>query len=87
MAGATDFVPEWNRWLQLVDMSVDFRIQLVTVMTLDYAGAWLAEITLNYLFADNLPKPVITRGTERREARRAVEAAALEAALEEKKDL
>ena len=42
-------------------------------MILDYGGAWIAEIILKYLFADNQPKEMITRGIERREARRAVE--------------
>jgi len=52
-------------------------------MILDYGGSWLAEIVLKYFFADNQPKPVITRGTERREARRAEEQRLLE--LEEEK--
>lgn len=65
-------------------------------MVLDYGGAWIAEIVLKYLFADNQPKvrlslppssrphaqthtpfrpnqEMITRGSERREARRAEE--------------
>lgn len=46
---------------------------------------------MKYFFADNQPKPVITRGLERREARRALEAklherdAALRAAEKESK--
>lgn len=43
-------------------------------MVVDYGGAWIAEIVMKYLFADNKPKPLITRGLERREARRAEEA-------------
>ena len=56
-------------------------------MVLDYGGAWLAEIVLKYFFADNQPKPLITRGIETREARRAKELEAREKAEEEKKDL
>ncbi|ORY90726.1 hypothetical protein BCR35DRAFT_299290 [Leucosporidium creatinivorum] len=82
-SGATDFVPEFNRWLQLVEMKSSFRFQLCTVMVLDYGGSWIAEIVLKYFFADNQPKPVITRGIERREARRAEEKRLLE--LEEEK--
>lgn len=104
-SGATDFVPEFNRWLQLVEMKssvrlaflpsfpstsltyrsrpFQFRFQLCAVMVLDYGGSWIAEIVLKYFFADNQPKPVITRGIERREARRAEEQRLLE--LEEEK--
>lgn len=42
-------------------------------MILDYGGAWIAEIIMKYFFADNHPKAIITRGIERREARRALE--------------
>ena len=48
-------------------------MKLCIVMILDYGGSWIAEIVLKHFFADNQPKPVITRGIERREARRAVE--------------
>ncbi|KAL8291698.1 hypothetical protein RQP46_001956 [Phenoliferia psychrophenolica] len=93
-SGATDFVPEFNRWLQLVEMQYAFRLRLCMVMVLDYGGAWIAEIVLKYLFADNQPKEMITRGIERREARRVVEAQEKEDAedaarlrIMEKKDL
>lgn len=39
----------------------------------DLIGCWLIEIVCKYLFADLAPKPIVTRGRERREARRAAE--------------
>ncbi|GAA5951154.1 hypothetical protein JCM3765_002402 [Sporobolomyces pararoseus] len=69
-SGATDFVPEFNRWLQLVDMDSAFRLRLCITMVLDYGGAWIADIVLKYFFGDTTPKELITRGSERREARR-----------------
>ncbi|GAA5847692.1 hypothetical protein JCM5353_002617 [Sporobolomyces roseus] len=69
-SGATDFVPEFNRWLQLVDMDSAFRLRLCVTMVLDYGGAWISDIVLKYFFGDTTPKELITRGSERREARR-----------------
>ncbi|GAA5826152.1 hypothetical protein JCM11251_007183 [Rhodosporidiobolus azoricus] len=85
-SGATDFFPEFNRWLQLVDMQWSFRYRLCIVMVLDYGGAWLADIVLKYFFADNHPKPLITRGRERREARREAERREKELVAAVKKD-
>lgn len=39
----------------------------------DFVGCWLVEIACKWLFADLAPKPIVTRGRERREARRAEE--------------
>lgn len=39
----------------------------------DLTGCWLVEIVCKWLFADLAPKPIVTRGRERREARRADE--------------
>ncbi|KAI5478803.1 cation-transporting ATPase 4 [Pseudohyphozyma bogoriensis] len=86
-SGASNFFPEFNRWLQLVDMETAFRTRMCITMILDYGGAWLADIVLKALFADNKPKEMVTRGVERREARRAEEARLLELAEEQKKDL
>ncbi|KPV77055.1 uncharacterized protein RHOBADRAFT_48125 [Rhodotorula graminis WP1] len=72
-SGATDFVPEFNRWLQLVDMDTSFRTKLCVVMAADFAGAWVVDIALKTLFANNKPKEIIKRGAERREARREAE--------------
>ena len=59
-------------------------------MVVDFAGCWLVEIVCKALFADLAPKPIVLRGRERREARRAeqLRVLALEAAVtsaEEKK--
>lgn len=54
-------------------------------MVVDFAGCWVVETLCKYLFADLEPKPLITRGRERREARRKVEAKMAEVAAGEKK--
>ncbi|CED85345.1 endoplasmic reticulum ca-transporting p-type atpase [Phaffia rhodozyma] len=82
-SGSTDFFPELNKWLQLVDMSPKFKFILTTVMLADFGGCYVVEKGCKYLFADLEPKELITRGRERREKRRAAE----ELALEAKKDL
>ncbi|KAG6918084.1 hypothetical protein DXG01_016536 [Tephrocybe rancida] len=89
-SGATDFMPELNRWLQIVEMESSFKIRLTAMMVIDFAGCWILEKTCKYLFADLEPKPMVTRGRERREARRRIEeadkaAAAAEVTLAEKK--
>lgn len=42
-------------------------------MLADFIGCWIVEITCKRLFADIAPKPLVTRGRERRERRRAEE--------------
>ena len=58
-------------------------------MVIDFAGCWIIEKGCKYLFAELEPKPMITRGRERREARRAIEererAAAIDTSAGEKK--
>ncbi|KAF8066823.1 endoplasmic reticulum Ca-transporting P-type ATPase [Lyophyllum atratum] len=82
-SGATDFMPELNRWLQIVVMEDSFKIRLTAAMVIDFVGCWVIEKVCKYLFADLEPKPMVTRGRERREARRAIEeAAAAEATVE-----
>ena len=63
-------------------------------MILDYGAAWAAEIVMKYFFSDHHPKPIITKGIERREARRAIQLKQAEEvkrlariAVVEKKDL
>ncbi|KAH8923119.1 hypothetical protein BT69DRAFT_1350398 [Atractiella rhizophila] len=73
VCGAIDLIPELNRWLQLVEMDNDFRFKLCAAMVIDYAGAYALEKICKYLFADTRPKALITRGIERRQARRAKE--------------
>ncbi|KAJ8082505.1 putative cation-transporting ATPase 1 [Marasmius tenuissimus] len=89
LSGATDFMPEMNRWLQIVEMADAFKFKLTMSMIIDFAGCWIIEKGCKYLFADLEPKPMITRGRERREARRAIEererATATDASTGEKK--
>lgn len=89
-AGATEFFPELNEWLQLYKMTSfvshdgprlrlcvadrhpsQFRVRLTLTMALDFAGCWLVHATTKYLFASLEPAEIVTRGRERREARRA----------------
>ncbi|CCO33770.1 hypothetical protein BN14_07856 [Rhizoctonia solani AG-1 IB] len=77
--GSMDILPEMNRWLQIVEMSFSFQLRLTVTMVLDFAGCWAVEHVCKYLFADLEPKSLVTRGRERREARRAIEEAAAEA--------
>lgn len=104
-SGATDFIPELNRPLQIVEMELpvrfrssqaphsghpsiycaklpnsnipflllQFKLRLTLTMIGDFIGCWLIEVVCKWLFADLAPKPIVTRGRERREARRAVE--------------
>ncbi|EGO29932.1 cation-transporting ATPase [Serpula lacrymans var. lacrymans S7.9] len=75
-SGATDFMPELNRWLQIVEMEGSFKFRLTSIMIADFVGCWLIEITCKKLFADLEPKEMITRGRERREQRRREQAQA-----------
>ncbi|PLW18388.1 hypothetical protein PCANC_08835 [Puccinia coronata f. sp. avenae] len=68
--GATNFVPEANGWLQLVDMPTSFRMQLCLVMCMDFGGAMLVELVVKFLFSDVRPKGMVNKGVARREARR-----------------
>ncbi|KAH9975290.1 ATPase [Lactifluus volemus] len=74
-SGATDFIPELNRWLQIVEMDTTFRMRLTASMIIDFIGCWAIEKVCKYLFADLEPKSIVTRGRERRERRRAEELA------------
>lgn len=56
-------------------------------MLADFVGCYAIEVVCKYLFADLQPKELVTRGRERREARRALEAREEEAAKEAKKEL
>jgi len=62
-----------------------FKFKLTSVMIVDFVGCWVIEKLCKYLFADLEPKALITRGRERREARRAEEnRLAADAAVEKK---
>ncbi|WRT66585.1 uncharacterized protein IL334_003544 [Kwoniella shivajii] len=69
-SGATDFFPELNRWLQLVEMTSSFKFKLTTSMVLDFVGCWAIEKSCKVLFASLEPAEMVTRGRERREKRR-----------------
>lgn len=71
VCGALELFPELNEWLQLVKMPAPFQIRLVVIMAVDYFGAYAIEWGTFALFADLRPRALITRGAERREARRA----------------
>ncbi|KAF8320367.1 endoplasmic reticulum Ca-transporting P-type ATPase [Clavulina sp. PMI_390] len=72
-SGATDFMPELNRWLQIVEMEYPFMVRLCASMVIDFAGCFVVEIICKFLFADLAPKPIVLKGRERREKRRAEE--------------
>jgi cation-transporting ATPase 13A1 len=74
VSGATDFMPELNRWLQLVQMEGAFQYRLTAIMVIDFIGCYIIEVVCKYLFATLTPKDMITSGSERREKRRLEEA-------------
>lgn len=83
-SGATDFLPELNRWLQIVEMQPSFQVRLTTVMIVDFIGCWVIEKLCKFLFADLESKPMVIRGRERRENRRRIEQEKREKELAEK---
>ncbi|KAG6372936.1 hypothetical protein JVT61DRAFT_6972 [Boletus reticuloceps] len=40
-SGSTDFLPELNRWLQIVEMDTAFKVKLTSVMVVDFTGCWV----------------------------------------------
>ncbi|PWZ02649.1 putative SPF1-P-type ATPase [Testicularia cyperi] len=88
IAGATEFMPELNEWLQLVKMSSVYQVKLVITMAIDFFGSYALESFWS-LFADVKPKPLVTKGQSRRDKRRKEEQiqASLAATTTEKKDL
>ncbi|KAI0084671.1 endoplasmic reticulum Ca-transporting P-type ATPase [Irpex rosettiformis] len=72
-SGSTDFVPELNRWLQIVEMKDLFKFKLTATMAVDFVGCWVIEVICKQLFADLEPKAMITRGWERRAKQRSGE--------------
>lgn len=59
-------------------------VKLTVTMIIDFAGCYLVEIICKALFADLAPKPIVVKGRERREKRRAEQEreAALRVAVE-----
>jgi manganese-transporting P-type ATPase len=73
---ATEFIPEINEKLKLVPFTADFKIMLTSIMVADYAGCWVVEKVLKFLFSDYRPKDIAIRRKdqlEREETRRAQE--------------
>ena len=58
-----------------------FQTRLTAAMIIDFAGCWVIEKVCKHLFADLEPKPMVTRGRERREERRRIEEEAKAKAL------
>jgi len=69
---ATEFIPEINEKLRLVPFTTDFKVMLTSIMVLDYAGCWIIEKVLKYLFSDYKPKDIAVRRKDQleREERR-----------------
>lgn len=62
-------------------------IRLTASMAVDFVGCYVIESSCKYLFAELEPKPMITRGRERREKRRAEqEAVKKEQIIQESKE-
>ncbi|KAF9098989.1 hypothetical protein BGX23_004524 [Mortierella sp. AD031] len=61
IAGATEFMPEFNEWLQLVPFPEDFKVKLIGIMAFDYFGAWALEILCNTLFGNFAAKDIVRK--------------------------
>ncbi|EJD45106.1 hypothetical protein AURDEDRAFT_114214 [Auricularia subglabra TFB-10046 SS5] len=81
-SGATDFMPELNRWLQIVELTTSFKVRLTAAMVADFALCYVVEHGCKALFADLRPREFVERGMERRLRRRAVEREEKRQALE-----
>ncbi|ODQ66026.1 hypothetical protein NADFUDRAFT_70338 [Nadsonia fulvescens var. elongata DSM 6958] len=65
-SAATEFVPEINEQLQLVPMDYVFKTKLTFSMALDVGACYAIETVFKHLFADNKPKPITFRLSDRR---------------------
>ncbi|KAG0300168.1 hypothetical protein BGZ97_003362 [Linnemannia gamsii] len=61
IAGATEFMPEFNEWLQLVPFPEDFKVKLIGIMAFDYFGSWALEIVCNTLFGNFAAKDIVRK--------------------------
>jgi cation-transporting ATPase 13A1 len=61
VAGATEFIPEFNEWLQLVPFPEDFKTKLMGIMAFDYFVAWVIEIVCNKLFGNFAAKDIVRK--------------------------
>jgi cation-transporting ATPase 13A1 len=83
-AGAMETFPELNEKLRLVQFTQEFRQLLTITMIIDYAGCYVIEKTLKYLFSDYRPKDIALRRPDQIEAeirRREIEENAAEEIL------
>lgn len=84
---ATEFVPDVNSWLKLVPFTTQFKVEMTSVMVLDYIGCWVVERVLKTLFSDYRPKDIAMRRPDQlaKEQRRLqIEHEAAQRAIEEK---
>ena len=72
---ATEFIPEINEQLKLVPFTSDFKFMLTSIMIADYAGCWIIEKGLKFLFSDYKPKDIAIRRPDqnKREEQRKME--------------
>ncbi|EHK98407.1 putative cation-transporting ATPase 1 [Glarea lozoyensis 74030] len=84
---STEFIPEINEKMRLVPFSSEFKTTMTTVMIVDYAGCYVIEKALKFLFSDYKPKDIAIRRPDqiRREEKRAEEALAEKIRAEEEK--
>ncbi|KAF9136390.1 hypothetical protein BG015_003161, partial [Linnemannia schmuckeri] len=61
VAGATEFMPEFNEYIQLVPFPEDFKVKLIGIMAFDYFGAWALEIVCNTLFGNFAAKDIVRK--------------------------
>ncbi|KAF9585540.1 hypothetical protein BGW38_001911 [Lunasporangiospora selenospora] len=61
IAGATEFIPEFNEWLQLVPFPEDFKTKLMGIMAFDYFVAWGIELVCNKLFGNFAAKDIVRK--------------------------
>ena len=58
---STEFIPEINTKLRLVEFSPEFKVMMTTLMVVDYVGCWLVEKVLKWNFSDYRPKDIAIR--------------------------
>jgi manganese-transporting P-type ATPase len=63
-ACSTEFIPEINEKMRLVPFTAEFKIKMTATMIIDYAGCWVVENILKFLFSDYKPKDIAVRRPE-----------------------
>ena len=56
IVAATEMIPEFNEWLQLVQMPPAFRIKLLSILFIDFFGCLAVEHLAKWLFFANKSK-------------------------------